>query len=241
MFAFNGHPVPGPIVRGLEEMPLLEEESREDLYERFAHLADAIQPVDFFDWQDVLRLTRCAIEMDRPAKFKVHLIKLQKVMALTEVIQKQSPTGMFRGDGFEKLYGLFVKDPAGQLAAHGLHPATLTAVAFAQVAPRTEIFDKNIERNQRISKSIQQGIEARRAARDDRALRAVEIVQDREVHHLKPVDPGEVPLLPGPEGQPKQETTEPSGPPVEGSEAAGSSPPVDPTTDPQGPNTEPQG
>jgi hypothetical protein len=165
--------IPAPILALMQKPPLLKGESAQQYNDLMGALVSQVEPADIFEWLWVLSFLDHTWDVLRIRRFKVVLIDLQNIKALSAVIMKTEPFYVYATKDLAQETVNWLADPAN-FAKKRIDPLSVPATAAIQIRESLDALDKRLERAERRCDTVIQLLEYRREVFAHRARRAAD-------------------------------------------------------------------
>jgi hypothetical protein len=171
----NSRAIPAPILALMQNPPLLKGESAQQYNDLLGALVSQVEPVDVIEWLWVLGFVDRAWDVLRIRQFKVVLIDLQHLKALSAVVMKTEPFYEYSNTSLAQETVNWLADPT-KFAKKRIDPRSVPATASVQIRESLDALDKRLERAERRCDTIMQQLEFRREVFAHRARRAADSI-----------------------------------------------------------------
>lgn len=167
--------IPAPIRALMQRPPVLKGELVQKYNDLLAGLVSQVEPGDIIEWLWVLSFLDHAWDVLRIRQFKVVLIDLQHLKALSAVVMKTEPFYEYSNKGLAQETMNWWADPTNFAKKH-IDPLSVPATAAVQIRESSDALDRRLERAERRCDTIMQQLEYRREVFANRARRAADSI-----------------------------------------------------------------
>jgi hypothetical protein len=157
----------------MQNPPLLKSESAQQYNDLLGALVSQVEPGDIIEWLWILSFIDHAWDVLRIRQFKVVLIDLQHLKALSAVVMKAEPFYAYNNKELAQDTVNWLADPT-HFAKKRIDPLAVPATAAVQIRDSLDALDKRLDRAERRCDTIMQQLEYRREVFAHRARRAAD-------------------------------------------------------------------